>query len=145
MYWHRLYLMVEVRVPAVVQHAERSEARGESGKPPSHLLLRAIAFPDGGGYLAECIDLNLMVRRESMEEATQSLESAIAGYFQTVADDPSARSELTHSGRVRGLVPRPSPLIRRFNYHFHCLLAALQGNERNFQLREYSSTQFAHC
>jgi predicted RNase H-like HicB family nuclease len=136
-------------VPAVMHQAKPMKARGQSAdsKPLTHIILRAIAFldPDDGGYIAECIDLNLMVRRDTMEEAIRSLEEAIVGYLHTVCCDQSAASELVQYGRVQGLVPRPSPLFRRLRYHLHCLLAALKGNERNFQLREYSSSQFAHC
>lgn len=134
-------------MPAVMQQAKSTKARGKSAdsRPLTHIILRAIASPDEGGYIAECIDLNLMVRRDTMEEATRSLEQAIVGYLHTVCSDQSAASELLQHGRVQGLVPRPSPLPRRLRYHLHCLLAALKGNERNFQLREYSSSQFAHC
>ena len=127
-------------MPAVMQQAKSTKARGKSAdsRPLTHIILRAIASPDEGGYIAECIDLNLMVRRDTMEQA-------IVGYLHTVCSDQSAASELLQHGRVQGLVPRPSPLPRRLRYHLHCLLAALKGNERNFQLREYSSSQFAHC
>jgi predicted RNase H-like HicB family nuclease len=134
-------------VPAVLQQAKSTKAKGKTAdsRPPIHIILRAIVFPDHGGYIAECIDLNLMVRRDTMEEATRSLEQAIVGYLRTVCSDQSAAPEPFQLCRVPGLVPRPSPLFRRLRYHLHCLLAALKGNKRNFQLREYSSSQFAHC
>jgi len=68
-------------------------------------------------FVAECIDLNLIVKAKSMKQATDSLQDAIRGYLAVAFD-----------GDIKGLIPRPSPLRRRLLYHLcglRCRLRAL--------------------
>lgn len=58
-------------------------------------------------FVAECIDLNLMVKAKSMNKATESLREAIAGYL-----------EVAREGDIKGLIPRPSPISRKALYHW---------------------------
>ena len=80
--------------------------------PPARKMpiqtLRCMAYKQTNNlYVAECIDLDLMVKAKSMKQATDSLNEAIRGYL-TVACE----------GDVKGLIPRPSPISRRAVYHW---------------------------
>jgi hypothetical protein len=98
------------------------------------VTLRVMVVPYGRDFLAECVDLNLMVIRPTAEAAARSLEDAMTGYLETVFEKPD---------QIEGLYPRPSPLSRRLKYHWHCMLAALSGNKRAFRIREYATSEFA--
>jgi len=125
--------------------AEQAETRTARRKKPDSLrhriTLRAMVFPENGSYVAECIDLNLLVKRATPEEAAKSLEQAIIGYIETVLQDSSAMEALNATGNVAGLLPRKSALTRRIRYHCYCLVAAVIGNRRDFQLKDYTSFQ----
>ena len=113
---------------------------------PHSITLRCLAYRDKTSYIAECIDLNLIVRRDSIEQATSTLESAIGGYLVTVLEDRQSLKQFSETGEVKGLLPRPSPLSHRLRYHVYCLIAGiLSGNHRTFQLNEYPSSRFATC
>jgi hypothetical protein len=89
----------------------------------SKLTLRCYVRRGDDRYIAECIDLNIIVVRHSAAEARRVLDEAIAGYLQTVLED---------GHRIDGLLPRPSPLSHRAYYHFLALRAALTpGPRRN--------------
>lgn len=108
--------------------------------------LRCLAYRHANSYIAECIDLNLLVKRGSIDEAASSLEDAIRGYLSVVLDNPRDMETFARIGRVEGLIPRPSPFTHRLRYHICCLKAAFVcGNQRNFQLNEYPSSRFAAC
>ena len=68
-------------------------------------------------FIAECIDLDLMVEAPTSDEAVASLYDAITGYLEVVFDGP--HPDLT------GLIPRPSPLSHRLRYHWECLKYAV--------------------
>jgi hypothetical protein len=120
-------------------------ANSAKRSPRHRVTLRSIITPSNGSYLAECVDLNLIVQRPTPEEAAESLESAMIGYIQSVLDNKQAKVELSETGQVAGLLPRKSPLKRRVRYHAYCLLAALMGSDRHFQLREDTSFKLAPC
>ena len=76
-----------------------------------------------GEFIAECVDLDVMVRGSSPHEAFDKLKDAILGYVRVVS-----------AGDEKGLLPRPSPLLHRLRYHWFCFKAALTSERRNFQL-----------
>lgn len=72
------------------------------------LKLRCFYYPDGSdNVIAECIDLDLAVERKTAEEALKELQYAIHGYLMTAFEE----------GSIKGLVPRPAPLLHRLRYH----------------------------
>lgn len=78
------------------------------------VVLRCYAFRrvrDGRVY-AECIDLDIIVVRDNIEEAVDALNDAVIGHVEAAAEQ----------GWLETLVPRPSPLGKRLRYH---LLVAL--------------------
>jgi hypothetical protein len=79
---------------------------------PARLALKGKTFRcfaykhKSGVFIAECIDLNLMVKSKTMKKSVSSLGSAIAGYLDVAVE-----------GDTEGLIPRPSPLSHRLHYH----------------------------
>jgi hypothetical protein len=70
------------------------------------LILRCVAYPktvDGqDGFIAACIDLNLVAWRPKLQDARKTLMDAIQGYLETVSDLVKEEQDL------KGLVPRRS-------------------------------------
>lgn len=71
-------------------------------------VLRCFIYQERSGlFVAECIDLNLIVKAKSPAKAQASLKDAIIGYLNVAVQ-----------GDTRGLIPRRSPLSRRLYYHW---------------------------
>jgi hypothetical protein len=80
-------------------------------------VLRCMGYKQANNlYVAECIDLNLMVKAKSMKKAVESLNEAIHGYLLVACN-----------GNTDGLVPRPSPFDRRLVYHWMGIKSRLAG------------------
>ena len=112
---------------------------------PSHkreqarrVTLRGLVYPDSGSYIAECVDLNIMVRRDSAEEAFRGMQDAVSGYLETVFENEEDARMFAETGKAEGLIPRPSPLSHRLRYDAFCLVAAFVGAGRNFQIVDCS-------
>lgn len=73
--------------------------------------LRAFTYEKKGlGFVAECVDLDLMSQGETIDEAILKIQEAMATYLQVAFE-----------GDPMGLVLRPSPLSHQLRYHLHCL------------------------
>lgn len=84
-----------------------------------------------GLYVAECIDLNIMVKAKKQNKATRELVAAMTGHIK-VALEVGEES----------LLSRPSPLARRLHYHWIRALAGLfKMVSRNAKLFEYDSNE----
>jgi hypothetical protein len=79
-------------------------------------LLRCYWYRSGAPYYAECIDLDLIARGDSGEEAIGKLQEAVYGYLAVAFRGDS----------TKGLVPRRSPLSQRLHYHAQRLLCRLR-------------------
>ena len=79
--------------------------------PRDELVLRCYAYEHHGGYRAECIDLDIMVERESLSGTVEALNDAVASYVEAVNE----------RGWTDELIPRPSPLARRLRYHLRTM------------------------
>jgi predicted RNase H-like HicB family nuclease len=71
--------------------------------------LRAFWRKAHDGYIAECIDLNLVSQGQTPQEAVGKLQEAMFSYLDVVFD----------GGPTKGLVYRLSPLLNRIRYHIH--------------------------
>lgn len=99
-------------------------------KASTPIALRCMVYKRGDkGYLAECIDLDLIACAKTSDEASASLKDALGGYLKVAL-----------SGDPQGLVPRPSPLSHRIRYYFFRVLACIKGTHRNFKLFRWSPT-----
>ena len=68
---------------------------------------RCFAYKAGNDvFIAECIDLNIVVQAKTIKKAASNLRSAIDGYLEVATEGES----------LEGLVPRPSPQSHRHRY-----------------------------
>ncbi len=109
-------------MPTVAEDRTTQSARPRKIIPPKDLVFRCVVYPNKPEeYTAECIDLDIMVRRATPHAAMHELEEAVTGYLN-----------VAFKGDVEGLVPRPSPLSHRARYHVYALRAGLSGSRRRF-------------
>jgi predicted RNase H-like HicB family nuclease len=47
-------------------------------------IARTIVFPCKGGFLAVCLDFNIIEEWETKEEAEESIKEAVAGYIECI-------------------------------------------------------------
>jgi hypothetical protein len=82
-------------------------------------------------YVAECIDLDLIVKDQTLEGALHGLQHAMIGHLKVALE-----------GDITGLIPRPSPLSRRLRYYYLCAKAGLLGGSRgDFRVQHSSCDQ----
>lgn len=75
------------------------------------IVLRCYIYEKGGKFWGECIDLDILVKRDTLYEAATALDDALTGYVDTVAE----------GGWLEQLLPRRSPFFRRARYYAHAL------------------------
>src|SRR5712692_6739262 len=75
--------------------------------------LRAFYYRAKEGYIAECIDLDLLSQGKTPEEAIKRLQEAMHGYLQVAFSGES----------TKGLVLRLSPLSHRIRYYAYRLFS----------------------
>lgn len=108
---------------------ERQPKNSASNLPQSDYVLRCLVYnPTAGLYVAECIDLDLIVEADSPDAAVSGLQDAMMGYLKVALENDDHR----------GLLPRPSPIWNRLRYNWYCLRAALSRGRRNFRLFDWS-------
>jgi hypothetical protein len=102
----------------------------------SQLTLRCIIYsPATGVYIAECIDLDILVTGKDQNEASRKLIDAMKGYLKVVlAGDP------------KGLIPRRAPLSHRIRYRWFAARAAIiNGTHRTFRLFDLPADSTCLC
>jgi predicted RNase H-like HicB family nuclease len=121
-----------IEEPSTIVPQANSRRKKMAKKMHLPFVLRCMAYPRKGRYIAECVDLNLIVRGNTLEEAQAKLKSAMAGYFDAVFADLTP--EQVENGALKGLLPRRSPWSRLAIYHCFCLLAAFWSARRAFRI-----------
>ncbi len=105
-----------------------------SRKPLSHpnLVFRCMVYPrslaGAQDFVAECIDLDIIVIGSTQRAAQASLHEAVCGYLRVSAH-----------GDTKGLIPRPSPWSHRLKYHLFALRAALSNRTRTFLVSDFAA------
>jgi hypothetical protein len=86
------------------------------------ITLRCFSYPQkrSGLVVAECIDLDLMVKARKPNKAMRELQDAVIGYVKVAVD----------SGDLKSLIPRPSPLSHRLHYHAVCMLSRFSRTKK---------------
>lgn len=86
-----------------------------------------------GLYVAECIDLDLIVKDRKANRAVRELRDAVLGYVRVSVE----------SGEDSALIPRPSPLTHRIHYHTLALASkfALRTGDRFFACTPIAHTR----
>jgi len=106
----------------------------DSRKPLSHrnLVFRCMVYPRLQvarlDFVAECIDLDIIVIGSTQRAAQESLHEAVRGYLRVAAQ-----------GDTKGLIPRPSPWNHRLKYHLFALRAALSNGTRTFLVSDFAA------
>jgi hypothetical protein len=116
-------------VPAIAEDKQISSKDSRKPLNQKKLVLRCMIYPHSYGdrleYIAECVDLDIMVRGADAKKAFESLQSAICGYVQVAM-----------KGEPDGLLPRLSPWSHRVRYHLFALRAAFNPGMRTFLLTD---------
>jgi hypothetical protein len=68
--------------------------------------LRCLSYSGGDGFYAECVDLSLLARGNTREEAIIHLQEQMFSYVATVLEGPAD-----------GLIPRRAPLLSFVRYY----------------------------
>jgi hypothetical protein len=97
-------------------------------------VLRCLAYPglngDERGYYAVCIDVNLFTWRPSLKEAKTSLNDAIKGYLETVAD--LSKGEALSNREIRNRIMRPAAFWpHKVRYYAFSLLEGVSRKTRS--------------
>lgn len=74
-------------------------------------ILRCYARPSGGHFLAVCVDLDIIVRGDSIPEVKKELTDSIKSYLDSLDKE-----------NIQDVFPRPAPLAIKAEYHAICLL-----------------------
>ena len=85
------------------------------------IRLRCLSYRRSGQYFAECIDLDLISRGETQEEAIGKLQEAMYGYLKVAFE-----------GDTKGLILRRSPFSHRLRYHLQRLAERIAGHRKHF-------------
>jgi len=103
------------------------------------LPLRCFSYKQGSGFYAECIDLNLLSRGNTREEAIIRLQEQMFSYVATVFDGSSPE----------GLVPRRAPLLSFARYYLSVagdrLLRRRHPHHLDGELQTPGTKIFSHC
>lgn len=75
------------------------------------LPIRCFTYRKGARFYAECLDLNLLTRGDSEEEAIGRLQEEMFAYIHAVLD----------GGSTEGLIPRKAPLWSWVKYYSYLL------------------------
>jgi len=79
---------------------------------PEELIIRCYGYKTSRGtWVLKCIDLDLVVEEDSVEDCKKAMDEAIRGYISAVLDTEDKDS-------IPALLRRKAPLKDRLVYHF---------------------------
>ena len=105
-------------------------------------LLRCYVRPEGHQVIAVCVDLDLIVKANTLEAAKNELSQAIQSYLESL-----------NEANIKDLFPRPAPLSVQMDYFFVCFLVRLLHVIKNirssfdifFEVATPKAFLVAHC
>ena len=77
------------------------------------MQIRCFYYKSGSKFYAQCLDLNLISRGETAEEAVGRLQEAMVGYVIAVLE----------GGSSKGLIPRPAPFFSWLRFYLRRIAA----------------------
>lgn len=102
------------------------------------LPLRCFSYKEGSGFYAECIDLNLLSRGNTREEAVIRLQEQMFSYVATAFE-----------GSTKGLIPRRAPISSFVRYYLTVakdrLFRRRHPHHLSGQLQIPGAKTFSHC
>ncbi len=143
----------EISVPEVLKQVHRCPQCGslliaqpvlQCAHCGEEIALRCFVYREGRhlGYIAECIDLNLLSQGKTPEEAIAKLQEAMFGYLMVAYEGES----------TKGLVLRPSPLSHRLRYRAHAIVTKAASFIRRRHAKHLlpktntsDKLRFSHC
>lgn len=106
-----------------------------------HILpIRCFWYRSGSRYYAECLDLDLITKGDTPEQAIAQLQEDMYWYVQTAL-----------SGDTRGLLPRPASRARWIRYYLHvawCWVKSIltrRRHHRDHQIRSLGAIKLSQC
>ena len=84
---------------------------------------RCYAYRDKEGYYAICLDLMLIARRDTLDEAVNELQEVILGYLESAYA----------GGWEKDLIPRPAPREDWLRYYWLLVLNTVKALFGRFQ------------
>jgi hypothetical protein len=105
------------------------------------LRLRCFTFRCAGGYVAECVDLDISAEGTTEKEAICGLQDAMRGYLAVVFDGQD-------NADTRGLILRPSPFSHRIRYYVESakdIVRAIFSNRRRHTGEKFYSIPSGCC
>jgi hypothetical protein len=125
-----VHIMSVANLPEV-EHASAASVAGHQEAVSQHPPCKEQRFhcyayaASKGRYIAECLDLDIIVEENTLHKAVSGLNDAVKGYLAVALE-----------GDTKGLVPRKSPLKRRLMYRYRVLaFCLLNGFKRERQAR----------
>ncbi|MDP2928519.1 MAG: hypothetical protein Q8O01_00450 [Candidatus Omnitrophota bacterium] len=85
--------------------------------------LRCYARPENGYILGICIDLDIAVRGNSIDEVRTEMTKAIQAYFMSLDKD-----------NFKDLIPRPVPMRVMLDYYKVCVMISCLMGKEGFQI-----------
>jgi hypothetical protein len=107
----------------------------------SILPLRCFSYGKGDAFYAECVDLNLLARGNTRDEAVVRLQEQMFSYVATVFEGDG----------TEGLIPRRAPLTSFIRYYLAVLGDRLSRrphphhNHTVGELQSLGATTLSHC
>jgi predicted RNase H-like HicB family nuclease len=134
-------------LPSPVHEVHRCEACGvlmflkpiiQCGHCGRILPLRCFSYKESDGFYAECIDLNLLARGNTLEEAIVRLQEQMFSYVATAFE-----------GNTDGLIPRRAPLWSFVRYYLSVIGNRFTGRSHSHskagELQISGATIVSHC
>jgi hypothetical protein len=113
-----------------------AKSKRVSSSVEKSFTVRCFVYPEKstGMFVAECIDLDLMVKARRSNMAMRQLRDAILGYVKVAAE----------SGLDSELIPRRAPISHRFHYYVVLVAAQLSLLSRE-RLFSYTPSTRTRC
>jgi len=99
------------------------------------VALRCFTYKVKRGYIAECIDLDILAQGNTKEQAIGRLQEAMISYLQVAFEGNS----------VKGLVPRRSPLSHRLRYWLHMAFLVFRRKHLMLDSDHANALKACHC
>jgi predicted RNase H-like HicB family nuclease len=102
--------------------------------------LHCHSYKQGEGFYAECLNLNLLARGNTQEEAVARLQEQMFTYVDAAL-----------SGDVQGLIPRQAPLASWIGYYAHRIknfvirLFSRHSHNQDLEFQDIGVSISSHC
>jgi hypothetical protein len=96
---------------------EQETKPGDQTSITKTIVLNVMVYKRDSAYIAECLDLDIVVREKTETKAIKSLRHAVIGHLMVAL-----------SGDSTGLIPRPAPWTHYLLYYFYLAKTKITRN-----------------